>query len=248
MSTLTRILSFPPIARLPVRVRSGVASGARWSLFPYSAYWRGTHEPHLQQRIIDLLDWPGKSVWDLGSHYGLFAIGLARRVGPAGHVAAFEPNPVSYRRLGLHARRNALPQLKLFSSAVSDTAGTGIFVLDTSPETTTSHLPYESEGVTSATPTVSVPMVRLDDLVAAGDIRPPHFIKLDVEGHGHLAMRGALATLRTHRPLIISGIHSPQESAGLLELLGSLGYEVECLTPGCAAIPSHEGDYLWRPR
>ena len=247
MSVLSRILSLPPVARLPVRVRSGVAAGARWSLFPYSAYWRGTHEPHLQQRIINLLDWTGKTAWDLGSHYGLFAIGLARRVGPAGHVAAFEPNPTSYERLSLHARRNALPQLHLFASAVSETTGSATFILDSSRETTTSHLPYEQEGVTASTPTVSVPTVRLDDLVADGRIKAPHFIKLDVEGHGHRAMRGAIHTIRTHRPIIISGIHSPQESAGLLELLIPLGYSVECLTPNCAAIPSHEGDYLWRP-
>jgi FkbM family methyltransferase len=247
LSALTRILSLPPVARLPVRVRSGVAAGARWSLFPYSAYWRGTHEPHLQQLIIDLLDWPGKSVWDLGSHYGLFAIGLARRVGPAGHVAAFEPNSVSFERLTLHARRNALANLRLFPAAVSDTAGTSPLILDAGRETTTSHLAYDSETITAATPTASVSTVRLDDLVAEGRIQPPHFIKLDVEGHGHRAMRGAFQTLRTHRPHIIAGIHSPQESAGLLELLAPLNYSVECLTPGCAAIPSHEGDYLWRP-
>ena len=81
---LVRILSLPPIAHLPVRVRSGVAAGAWWSFFPWSAYWRGTHEPAVQARLVSLWDWTGKHVWDLGSHYGLFAVGLGRRVGLGG--------------------------------------------------------------------------------------------------------------------------------------------------------------------
>ena len=44
-----RLLSLRIIAEFPVRVRSGVAQGARWTFFPYSAYWRGTHEPEAQR-------------------------------------------------------------------------------------------------------------------------------------------------------------------------------------------------------
>jgi FkbM family methyltransferase len=247
LSLLHRLLSIPFIARLPVRVRGGFAEGARWSLYPFSSYWRGTHEPALQARVLTLLDWPGKSVWDLGAHYGLFAIGLARHVGPSGHVAAFEPNPLSFARLRLHADRNPHPNLRVFPAAVSDQPGHQTLILASYAETTISHLPYDHETHDSSTPSVTVPLVRLDDLVASGAIQAPHFIKLDVEGHGHRALAGAARTLAEHLPVIISGIHSPSESAGLLELLLPLGYTVEPLDAGIAAIPHHEGDYLWLP-
>ena len=41
-----------------VRVRHGFAAGARWTAFPWSAYWRGTHEPEIQKILLELgLDW-----------------------------------------------------------------------------------------------------------------------------------------------------------------------------------------------
>ena len=69
---------------LPVRVRSGIAEGARWTLYPWSAYWRGAHEPAMQNALVSLGDIRGWNCWDLGAHFGIYSIGLARRVGPTG--------------------------------------------------------------------------------------------------------------------------------------------------------------------
>jgi FkbM family methyltransferase len=247
MSLLRRLLSLPPLAHLPVHVRKGVAAGARWSLFPHTAYWRGAHEPEIQRRVAELWDWTGKNAWDLGAHYGLFAIGLARRAGPSGQIAAFEPNPLSFSRLQLHAWRNRLPNLRLFPFAVGEHPATLPLVVYDGFETTSSHLPYESEVVSSATPRLDVPVVRLDDLVAAGALAPPHFIKMDVEGHGHHALRGAAQTVRQHLPVIECGFHSPQETQGVSDLLFPLGYRAESLSPGFPSTPTEGGDYLWRP-
>ena len=43
----------------PVSVRTGVAAGARWTLYPWSAYWRGGFEPELQNELIALGDITG---------------------------------------------------------------------------------------------------------------------------------------------------------------------------------------------
>ena len=43
----------------PVRVRSGFAAGARWTLYPWSAYWRGGFEDELQDELIALGDVTG---------------------------------------------------------------------------------------------------------------------------------------------------------------------------------------------
>lgn len=247
MKLLRRLLLLPAIAHLPVRVRAGVAQGARWSLFPFTSYWRGTHEPDIQRRLAALWDWRDRQIWDLGAHYGLFAIGLARRAGPGGSVAAFEPNPQSFSRLRLHAWRNQIPSLRIFPFAVSDETTTRPLVLGKDTETTTSHLPYDGEHLKDSTPRLAVQTVRLDDLVAAGVIPPPHFIKLDVEGHGHRALRGAAATIREHLPVIMAGLHSPQETEGLVSLLIPLGYRAEALSPGSPIPPACGGDYLWLP-
>ncbi len=244
---LVRILRLPPIARLPVRVRSGIAAGAAWTLFPWSAYWRGTHEPAVQARLIGLWDWTGKHVWDLGSHYGLFAVGLGRRVGPTGSVAAFEPNPLSLARLRLHVTRNHLPWVRTFPFAVSDTVGSQRFFAYEGLENTTTHLAYEGETWNASIPTITVESRRLDDLVAAGDIQAPDFIKLDVEGHGHKALAGARATLVAQRPVILMGLHSDLERDGILTLLEPLRYRITPIDPHAPSPPQSGFDYLAEP-
>jgi FkbM family methyltransferase len=247
-SLLRRLLSIPCIARLPVRVRSGVAEGARWSLFPFTAYWRGTHEAAAQARILSReTNWTGRHIWDLGSHYGLFAIGLGRRVGPTGSVAAFEPNPLSYERLCLHVRRNRLTHVRTFPFAVSDSAGTRRFFLCEGLETTSSHLAYEGETWNDSVPTRDVTALRLDDLVASGEIHAPDFVKIDVEGHGHKALAGAAATLARSRPVLLIGLHSDAEIAGILAVLVPLRYRVSPIDDSSPSAPAAGHDYLFEP-
>lgn len=220
-----RMLRASGLDRWPVRVRRGIAAGARWSLYPYSSYWRGYHEPDTQAALAALGGGriEGWCCWDLGAHFGLYSVGLARRVGSRGEVAAFEPNPENFARLELHRRRNRLAWLKPFNVAVSDRTGsaallgTGLFA------STTSHLAYEGE-VAAPAGQRKVETVRADDLVGAGTLRPPQFVKIDVEGHAHRALLGMQATLSAHRPILIIGCHSPQEAEGMLAVLDPLGY------------------------
>ncbi len=208
--------------RLPVRVRSGVAAGARWTLLPYSAYWRGTHEPVLQQELVGLGDGDirGWHCWDIGAHFGLYSIGLARRVGPTGSVAAFEPDPSSAERLRRHRAMNRCDNLEIFAAAASARSGKAEIYTYGELGSTTTHLPYDGEVRHPHVQPLEIETVALDDLVAAGRLRPPHFVKIDAEGHGHHVLAGMAATLATARPLIFMGFHSPEEIAGTMAALG----------------------------
>ena len=244
---LRRILSLPLIAHLPVRVRSGVAKGAQWSLFPWTAYWRGTHEPAAQARLLSLkTNWTGLHIWDLGSHYGLFAVGLGRWVGPTGSVAAFEPNPLSFSRLQLHVRRNRLEHVQTFPHAVSNVVGQHRFFLYAGMETT-SCLAYEGETWNNTIPTLQVSTVRLDDLVQAGKIKLPDFVKVDVEGHGHNALAGAASSLARSRPRLLIGFHSDAETAGIMAVLTPLRYRCSPILQEAPPEPTPGYDYLFEP-
>jgi FkbM family methyltransferase len=232
----------------PVRVRAGIAAGARWTLYPWSAYWRGTQEPALHQAMLGLGDIRGWCCWDLGAHFGIYSIGLARRTGPTGEVAGFEPNPVSYARLERHRRMNGITWMKTFEAAVSDQAGSAELLTYGDLRSTTTHLAYETETVGAITRPIAVPTVVLDDLVASGRLRPPDFIKVDVEGHAHRALSGARRTLAAKRPILIVAFHSEPEVRGVLDLLTPLGYGH---TPVGASPGGPEGlvghDLLFRP-
>ncbi|WP_066413666.1 FkbM family methyltransferase [Halorubrum aethiopicum] len=61
----------------------------------------------------------------------------------------------------------------------------------------------------------------VEDHTAAGDpVPPPDAIKVDVEGHELAVLRGAAATVRTHRPLLVVEVHDgttgddPSEDGG----------------------------------
>jgi FkbM family methyltransferase len=243
-----KVLSLPPISHLPVRVQRGLAAGASWSLFPWTSYWRGLHEPQIQARLIDLMDWRGKSVWDLGSHFGLFAVGLGRRVGPSGAVAAFEPHPRNFSRLQLHLRRNRLSWAQAFPCAVSDQPGHQQLLLeaDVAAASTVGHLLYEGETWRPDIPQIKVETCALDAWVESGKIRAPDFIKVDVEGHGHKALAGARRTITAKRPILLMGFHSSVEVQGTEELLKPLGYRFEAIPPDAPA-DRVGADYLLFP-
>lgn len=213
----------------PVRVRSGLAEGARWTIYPWSAYWRGGYEPEMQQALLDLGDMSGWCCWDLGAHYGLYSVGFARRVGPQGMVAAFEPNPLSFLRLVRHQRMNGLDWLKTFPAAASNQTGESEFYTYGNLESTTTHLPYTNEQPGADTRPIRVALLRLDDLAAKGRIRPPDMIKVDVEGHAQQALSGAIKTIRLTKPIIIAAMHSNGEFHGCMQLLSPLGYQVHRL-------------------
>ena len=231
-------------------VRRGIAAGARWTLFPWSSYWRGTHEPALQTALVELNggDIRGWSCWDIGAHFGLYSIGLARRVGPAGEVAAFEPNPVSFNRLERHRDLNRLKWLKLYCAAASDQSGSADLFTYGDLGTTTTHLAFDGEPHTAAAETLQVRTVRLDSLVAAREIRAPQFVKIDAEGHGHRVIAGMRETLQKSRPHLSMGFHSPAEVTGTMSVLTPLGYRWVAIGAAGESPPIQVGgDYLFTP-
>lgn len=236
------LLHLTGLEYLPVRVRRGLPAGARWTLYPWTSYWRGGYEPAVEAAIDRLGDLTSKACWDLGAHYGYYSVGLARRTGPTGQVAAFEPFPGNYARLERHRRMNALEWLKPFQAAVSDASGETVFIVEEGD--TTNHLRYDREVVTTATAQIRVRTVRLDDLVARGELRLPDFMKVDVEGHGHHALAGALDSIRRSLPVMLMGFHSPEEVAGTEALLVPLGYRFEPVDPRHDPAGRVGADYL----
>ncbi len=234
------------VGHFPVRVKSGVAMGARWTLFPWSSYWRGTHEPDVQRALMVLGGGTitGWNCWDLGAHYGIYSVALARRVGPTGQVAAFEPNPASFARLERHRRMNRLSWLKTYQAAVSDQSGSSELLNDGVPDSTTTHLRHDDEGHNAGTASVSIRTLRLDGLVESGELRPPQFVKVDVEGHGHRAIEGMRLALAASRPTLLIAFHSDREVRGVLSVLDPLGYTRSEVTRGTDG-SMIGGDYLF---
>lgn len=241
---IDRFLCRSGLALVPVRVRGGLAKSARWTLYPWTSYWRGIHELELQTLIADMGDLTGWSCWDLGAHYGFYSVGLAMRAGPSGQVAAFEPNPVSYCRLERHVAMNKLSWVRTFRAAVSDHAGKAELYTYGETESTTTHLAYEGETRQESCLPLEVEIVCLDEMVDCGVIRNPNLVKIDVEGHGHKALAGARKSIQAKRPSIVAALHGKAEADGMRGILGPLGYK-EHHFPWCPIV-GDVGDVLFR--
>lgn len=213
---------------LPVPILRGPARGMWWTLYPHSNYWRqGGHEPQLVLAIRLAGEWRGKVAWDCGAHFGIYTITFSSLVGPDGQVVAFEPDPVSFSRLHRHVAMNRARNVVCLEAAAGDSDGESVMVVDRGLGSTQSHLLYSGEEIGERTSTQRVRLAAADTLVGAGRIRCPDFIKLDVEGHGGAAVRGAVESIRRSRPFIVASMHSPQEIEGIREVLEPLGYGVE---------------------
>jgi FkbM family methyltransferase len=173
-------------------------------------------EPHVVGCIQANLS-EGHVFVDVGANVGVMSFKAARVVGPAGKVISFEPNEDNARLFlqGLLANRfNA--GVRLYRFALSDRAD--IFDLEGGAN---SYLSAPQLGVRLAQ------SVRGDEILAAEPA--VHLIKLDIEGHEPLALRGLAETISRHRPAILcefnprclenySGSNPEQFAAQIFEL------------------------------
>ena len=233
----------------PVKILRGLARGAWWSVYPYSAYWRrGGTDPAIDNVLQRYAALPGMVCWDIGAHYGIYSVGLARAVGRAGRVEAFEPDPVSRRRLLWHRWLNRLDHLYVHPVAASAVSDTARLYQYSGFGDTTSHLPYSSEQIEHV-PYREITTVALDQWVETGRILSPQFIKIDVEGHAGPALEGMRHTLASARPIVLLAIHTEEEHGAARSVLSQLGYSLSPLPGNDAAdvLATHFGELLCLP-
>jgi FkbM family methyltransferase len=200
---------------IPVRVRRGIGAGLRWTLFPFSAYWRtGGSEPDIAQTIGAYGCRTGQVCWDIGAHFGLYALAMARAVGPTGKVIAVEPDPYAVRCILRHTKLNGLDSvLTVLPAGASDRTATLELHQPQGPGASTSHFFYADEPWMAAQRVLCVPTVALDELVSAKRIPPPDFIKIDAEGHAGKALAGSRNAIADSSPVIVVSYHGGDERA-----------------------------------
>lgn len=218
----TAVRRFLPRQVAPQRIWKGPLKGSTivtsWHDYP-AAILGYTERP--------LLDWfavnvkPGETWFDIGAHYGYTAIALARLVGSAGRVFAFEPMLSTAGYLAQTRALNRFSQLTVvpFALAAPDTL-------------TTARLPVvrgmvDSTIAQDAAWYETILVARLDWLWAKindGDTRL-HGVKIDVQGMELEVLRGMWETLQVYRPKLVVEVHSGVNRLELLEVIEAAGYQ-----------------------
>lgn len=181
-------------------IASGQGAGLRISARRADPnFARGTYEPALQDAIAANLA-PGDVFYDIGANIGFFSLIAARRVGPGGHVYAFEPVPANVTSILRSVDLNRFAQIDVFGEAVGDATRPGQLLL-------AHHIGGATLDCVGAPPDlrgrIAIDVVAIDDIAGPRKLRPPQLVKVDVEGAEFEVLSGMTKTLRTHRPKVI---------------------------------------------
>jgi FkbM family methyltransferase len=201
-----------------VPIVQGPARGKRWvSNCAAHGYWLGYWELETQRSFAAHLRC-GDVVYDIGAHVGLYMLGSSCKVGPEGHVFAFEPLPRNVQYLRRHVELNRLSNCSVVEAAVCNSAGWR--QLDASI--------CHSEARLAETGSTTVPAVSMDEFLFGGsNRRPPNVIKIDARGAEMEILLGGRRTVTKFAPRIYLFTYADDENRQCREYLSSLGYSFE---------------------
>lgn len=204
-----------------VVISHGVGKGLRFNAAGANpGYALGTTEPIVQKAVAELVR-AGDVVYDIGANVGFYTVLLGRLTGPTGAVWAFEPLAQSAAAARRNAESNGFSQVTVINKAVGRRSGSISMVLG--EESTWAKV--ADSGAQG--PTISVEMTSIDELVDSGAIKPPNFVKIDVEGAELEVILGMRRTIERHQPVILCEMHG--KNAEYQALMEELRYSVRAL-------------------
>ena len=176
----------------------------------------------------------GEVVVDAGAFTGDYTVFAAKKVGKEGKVIAFEPDEKNRIILRRNLRFEKLDNVIIVPKGLWNKKATLNFK---SQDGLHSNL-YSNEGNSS------IDVAPLDYELKRLKINKVDFIKMDIEGAEIEAVKGALKTLKKHKPFVaIASYHivkGKQTSAFLEKFLSRLGYKVK------SDFPKHLTTFAWK--
>jgi len=227
-----------PVGVHPVRVAAGELAGM-WlplDLQVDKDLWLGTYEPQLAVAIARFVR-ASSVAYDLGANVGYAALLLARAVGPAGRVVAFEPLPSNLERLRRAISLNGLdPQIDVVPAAVGERSGVGSFLVHASGGM--GRLEDGAGRTDGFVSNITVDVVGLDDFVFRRANASPSLVKIDLEGGEGQALRGMTRLLNEGRPVLLVELHGSRAANEVIHFLGEAGYTTHAMRAGYPEVGS----------
>lgn len=228
--------SYGPLVRSDVTIAHGPARGLRFNAAGTNpGYVLGTTEPDVQRTVAAFLQ-EGSVFYDLGAGVGFFTVLGARRVGPEGHVVAFEPLTANVDALAHNVAMNGFTNVSVVRKAVGRSSGSGVLEVarfSVQGRLNPNELRPDSRG------TVPVEVISVDQAVQETPLPPPTLVKLDIEGSELEAIDGMRRTMERFRPTVICELHWTNRP--FAALMSELGYDLEVIEDGFGAVTDAPG-------
>jgi FkbM family methyltransferase len=148
---------------------------------------------------------------DVGAQMGYLSLAMATAANGTTIVHSFEPEDVNATRFLENVSMNALTNVHLHRSAVSNIEGMLRLYLSKDQNAGTHSTVYNPDNV--STDFVEIPSTTLDAFAAAQNLQHVHLIKIDVEGAEFDVLRGAENLLRTMHPCVILELSDALQTA-----------------------------------
>ncbi|HAC65689.1 MAG TPA: hypothetical protein DCF68_19695 [Cyanothece sp. UBA12306] len=189
-------------------------------------YYFGELDPKITWVCQNILR-PGDTVIDIGANVGLITLYAAKLVGSSGKIHAFEPQPNLVQLLKKSVTINEYEQVVIHQVALSDQDG----IMNM-------QVPIDNSGAASlgkkknkASYTIDVEVKNATQYLSSLNLDKIRLIKIDVEGHEAIVLKGAKYFLESHKPdIILFEEHKKpllkQESVKFLQNMNYIIYEL----------------------
>lgn len=214
------------MAELVLHMAHGGLIATPASLASTTTYVVLEQETWFEKEVSALNRWlgPGMTAIDIGANLGIYALPMARLVGPSGRVFAYEPASEPRRLLQRSVELNEATNLSVCDAALSDGVREGQLGLSSSSEANSLNL---------AGPGERVPVSCLDVEDSQRDWLAPDFVKIDAEGEEERILKGGKSFFARHSPLVMFEVRAGREvNEGLRAAFRAVGYGIFRLLPG----------------
>lgn len=148
--------------------------------------------------VIDRFVKEGDVCFDIGANVGPVSFAMAKKVGPAGKVYAFEPGSFLFKRLVDNIKLNASYGniIEAQKIAFSDKKEVRVWNEDKKNRGNAGFIiqgPNQQEKIELTT---------LDNFIKDNPVSKINFIKIDVEGMEYEVIRGAIETIKKFKPVL----------------------------------------------
>lgn len=213
----------------PAEAAIGAAWGGMFQVSPRETIGKSLWQTGIYDLTVSEVLWRltprGGVAVDVGANLGYTSVLLAKRVGDAGRVVAYEPNEeLSDRLHGNLVRNQVADRVELRGCALSERPGTGRFIVPESAEANEG-LGRLAEGDDQGMGK-TVELSSIDHDFPTDDI---DVLKIDVEGHEAAVLRGAERSLREGRTRHVVFEEHEGPTSETCQLLQSWGYELRQL-------------------
>ncbi|MDD2236795.1 MAG: FkbM family methyltransferase [Kiritimatiellae bacterium] len=167
---------------------------------------------------------PGWVAYDIGANMGIYSTAFSQLVGPAGRVYCFEANPMCLYFLQTNlAHEKCAENCEIIPEAIHDHTGECAFSIN-----------YANTGIgMTATNSmyggkigheIKVHCSDLDALATRLALRPPQFIKIDIEGAEGAAILGMKNILQKEHPILLVEVHGIEPARVVFPALDTCHY------------------------